>query len=157
MREKVKKREALKTIAAKARTEGKKIVFTNGCFDLLHAGHVRLLREAKKLGDLLIVALNSDSSAREIKGPDRPILPEEERAELIAALEMVDYVTLFDEPDPLNLLRELRPNVLAKGGDWAEDKIVGREWVESYGGKVAVIPYLKGHSTTEIIERMRRR
>ena len=157
MREKVKKREALKTIAAKARTEGKKIVFTNGCFDLLHAGHVRLLREAKKLGDLLIVALNSDSSAREIKGPDRPILPEEERAELIAALEMVDYVTLFDEPDPLNLLRELRPNVLAKGGDWAEDKIVGREWVESYGGKVAVIPYLKGHSTTEIIERMRKR
>ena len=157
MREKVKKREALKTIVAKARTEGKKIVFTNGCFDLLHAGHVRLLREAKKLGDLLIVALNSDSSAREIKGPDRPILPEEERAELIAALEVVDYVTLFDEPDPLNLLRELRPNVLAKGGDWAEDKIVGREWVESYGGKVAVIPYLKGHSTTEIIERMRKR
>ena len=157
MREKVKKREALKTIAAKARTEGKKIVFTNGCFDLLHAGHVRLLREAKKLGDLLIVALNSDSSVREIKGPDRPILPEEERAELIAALEMVDYVTLFDEPDPLNLLRELRPDVLAKGGDWAEDKVVGREWVESYGGKVAVIPYLKGHSTTEIIERMRKR
>ena len=157
MREKVKKREALKTIAAKARTEGKKIVFTNGCFDLLHAGHVRLLREAKKLGDLLIVALNSDSSVREIKGPDRPILPEEERAELIAALEMVDYVTLFDEPDPLNVLRELRPDVLAKGGDWAEDKIVGREWVESYGGKVAVIPYLKGHSSTEIIERMRKR
>ena len=157
MREKVKKREALKTIAAKARTEGKKIVFTNGCFDLLHAGHVRLLREAKKLGDLLIVALNSDSSVREIKGPDRPILPEEERAELIAALEMVDYVTLFDEPDPLNVLRELRPDVLAKGGDWAEDKIVGRECVESYGGKVAVIPYLKGHSTTEIIERMRKR
>lgn len=157
MREKVKKRQALKTIAAQAKTEGKKIVFTNGCFDLLHMGHVQLLREAKNLGDILIVALNSDGSVRQIKGPDRPILPEEERAELIAALEMVDYVTMFDEPDPLNVIRELRPDVLAKGGDWAEDKIVGREFVESYGGRVAVIPFLKGHSTTEIIERMRKR
>ena len=157
MQEKVKKRKALEAIAAQAKKEGKKIVFTNGCFDLLHRGHVWLLREAKNLGDLLIVALNSDRSVRQIKGPDRPILPEEERAELIAALEMVDYVTTFDEPEPLNVIRELRPDVLAKGGDWAEDKIVGRELVESYGGKVAVIPYLKGHSTTEIIERMRKR
>jgi rfaE bifunctional protein nucleotidyltransferase chain/domain len=156
VREKVQQRQALKTIAAQAKNEGKKIVFTNGCFDLLHRGHVQLLREAKSLGDILIVALNSDRSVRQIKGPDRPILPEEERAELIAALEMVDYVTMFDEPDPLNVIRELRPDVLAKGGDWAEDNIVGRELVESYGGKVAVIPYLKGHSTTEIIERMRR-
>jgi D-beta-D-heptose 7-phosphate kinase/D-beta-D-heptose 1-phosphate adenosyltransferase len=128
----------------------------DGCFDLLHGGHVQLLREAKNLGDILIVALNSDRSVRQIKGPDRPILPEEERAELIAALEMVDYVTMFDEPDPLNVIRELRPDVLAKGGDWAEDKIVGREFIESYGGRVAVIPFLKGHSTTEIIERMRK-
>jgi len=157
VREKVKKRQALGTIAAQAKTEGKKIVFTNGCFDLLHRGHVQLLREAKNLGDILIVALNSDRSVRQIKGPDRPILPEEERAELIAALEMVDYVTMFDEPDPLNVIRELRPDVLAKGGDWAEDKIVGREFIESYGGRVAVIPFLKGHSTTEIIERMRKR
>jgi D-beta-D-heptose 7-phosphate kinase/D-beta-D-heptose 1-phosphate adenosyltransferase len=156
VREKVKKRQALKTIAAQAKTEGKKIVFTNGCFDLLHMGHVQLLREAKNLGDILIVALNSDGSVRQIKGSDRPILPEEERAELIAALEMVDYVTMFDEPDPLNVIRELRPDVLAKGGDWAEDKIVGREFIESYGGRVAVIPFLKGHSTTEIIERMRK-
>jgi D-beta-D-heptose 7-phosphate kinase/D-beta-D-heptose 1-phosphate adenosyltransferase len=156
VREKVKKRQALKTIAAQAKSEGKKIVFTNGCFDLLHGGHVQLLREAKNLGDILIVALNSDRSVRQIKGPDRPILPEEERAELIAALEMVDYVTMFDEPDPLNVIRELRPDVLAKGGDWAEDKIVGREFIESYGGRVAVIPFLKGHSTTEIIERMRK-
>jgi len=156
VREKVKKRQALKTIAARAKNEGKKIVFANGCFDLLHVGHVQLLREAKNLGDILIVALNSDRSVRQIKGPDRPILPEKERAELIAALEMVDYVTLFDEPDPLNVIRELRPDVLAKGGDWAEDKIVGREFVESYGGRVAVIPFLKGHSTTEIIERMRK-
>jgi rfaE bifunctional protein nucleotidyltransferase chain/domain len=157
VREKVKKRQALKTIAARAKTEGKKIVFANGCFDLLHVGHVQLLREAKNLGDILIVALNSDRSVRQIKGPDRPILPEKERAELIAALEMVDYVTMFDEPDPLNVIRELRPDVLAKGGDWAKDKIDGREFVESYGGRVAVIPFLKGHSTTEIIERMRKR
>lgn len=156
MREKVQKRQALKTIAARAKTEGKKIVFTNGCFDLLHMGHVQLLREAKKLGDILIVGLNSDKSVKQIKGAGRPIVPEGERAELIAALEMVDYVTMFDEPDPLNVIRELRPDVLAKGGDWAEDKIVGREFVESYGGRVAVIPFLKGHSTTEIIERMRK-
>jgi rfaE bifunctional protein nucleotidyltransferase chain/domain len=156
VREKVKKRQALKTIAAQAKTEGKKIVFTNGCFDLLHMGHVQLLREAKNLGDILIVGLNSDKSVKQIKGAGRPIVPEGERAELIAALEMVDYVTMFDEPDPLNVIRELRPDVLAKGGDWAEDKIVGREFVESYGGRVAVIPFLKGHSTTEIIERMRK-
>lgn len=156
MQEKVKTREGLKAIAAKAKREGKKIVFTNGCFDLLHVGHLHVLREAKKLGDTLIVALNSDSSVKQIKGPGRPILPEGERAELIAALEMVDYVTLFDEPDPLNVIQELKPDVLAKGGDWAADKIIGREFVESYGGKVAVINFLQGRSTTDIIERMRK-
>ncbi|HEY2987202.1 MAG TPA: D-glycero-beta-D-manno-heptose 1-phosphate adenylyltransferase [Candidatus Binatia bacterium] len=154
MREKVKSRDALKAIAAKAKKENKKVVFTNGCFDLLHAGHLHLLREAKQLGDLLIVAVNSDRSVKEIKGAGRPILPEAERAELIAALEMVDYVTLFDEPDPRNLIRELQPDVLTKGGDWAEDKIVGRDMVEGFGGTVAVIPYLKGHSTTEIVDRI---
>jgi rfaE bifunctional protein nucleotidyltransferase chain/domain len=156
VQEKVKTREGLKAIAAKAKREGKKIVFTNGCFDLLHVGHLHVLREAKKLGDTLIVALNSDSSVKQIKGPGRPILPEGERAELIAALEMVDYVTLFDEPDPLNVIQELKPDVLAKGGDWAADKIIGREFVESYGGKVAVINFLQGRSTTDIIERMRK-
>ena len=159
MREKVKTRADLRAIAAKAKTEGKKIVFTNGCFDLLHVGHLHVLREAKKLGDILIVALNSDSSVKRIKGVGRPIVPESERAELIAALEMVDYVTLFDEPDPQNVIQELKPDVLAKGGDWAADKIIGREFVESYGGKVAVIGYLKDHSTTDIIdiiERMRK-
>jgi len=156
VRDKVKSREDLKAIAAKAKTEGKKIVFTNGCFDLLHVGHLHVLREAKKLGDILIVALNSDSSVEQIKGPGRPILAEGERAELIAALEMVDYVTLFDEPDPLNVIQELKPDVLAKGGDWAADKIIGREFVEGYGGKVAVINFLQGHSTTDIIERMRK-
>lgn len=156
MREKVKTREALKAIAAAAKSEGKKVVFTNGCFDLLHIGHLHVLGQAKKLGDLLIVALNSDSSMKRIKGAGRPILPESERAELIAALEMVDYVTLFDEPDPKNVIQELKPDVLAKGGDWPAGKIIGREFVESYGGKVAVISYLKDHSTTNIIERIRK-
>jgi rfaE bifunctional protein nucleotidyltransferase chain/domain len=161
VREKVKSRAALKAIAAQAKKENKKVVFTNGCFDLLHAGHLHVLGEAKKLGDILVVAVNSDGSVRQIKGPERPILPEAERAELIAALEMVDYVTLFDEPEPRDLIRELQPDVLVKGGDWADDKIVGRELVEGFGGTVAVIRHLKGHSTTEIvdriIERMRKR
>ncbi len=156
MRKKVQPRDQLQVTTAEAKKSGKKVVFTNGCFDLLHVGHLHVLREAKKLGDILIVGLNSDKSVKQIKGAGRPIVPEGERAELIAALEMVNYVTMFDEPDPLNVIRELRPDVLAKGGDWAEDKIVGREFVESYGGRVAVIPFLKGHSTTEIIERMRK-
>ena len=144
----------LAAIVAKVKREGKKVVFTNGCFDLLHRGHLHLLREAKKLGDLLVVALNSDSSAKKIKGADRPILSETERAELIAALEMVDYVTLFDESDPYKLIKELKPDVLVKGGDWPKNEIVGADIVEEQGGKVAVIPYLKGYSTTRIIERM---
>lgn len=156
MREKVQSRDQIQATAARAKNAGKKIVFTNGCFDLLHVGHLRVLSEAKKLGDVLLVALNSDRSVREIKGPGRPILPEGERAELIAALEMVDYVTLFDEPDPRNLLREVKPDVLVKGGDWAEDKVVGRELVEGWGGKVAVVPYLADHSTTDIIKKIER-
>lgn len=146
-------------LAKRLRAAGRRIVLANGCFDLLHVGHLHVLREAKKLGDILVVALNSDSSVKLIKGAGRPIVPESERAELIAALEMVDYVTLFDEPDPQNVIQELKPDVLAKGGDWAADKIIGREFVESYGGKVAVIGYLKDHSTTDIIdtiERMRK-
>jgi len=144
----------IETIVAKAKQDGKRVVFANGCFDLLHRGHLHLLREAKKLGDLLVVALNSDSSVRGIKGAERPILPESERAELIAALEMVDYVTLFDEPDPYNAIQALKPDLLVKGGDWPKDDVVGADIVEGRGGRVAVIPYLKGYSTTEIIERM---
>ena len=156
MQGKIKEIDELKILVAKAKSDGKRVVFTNGCFDLLHRGHVHLLREAKKLGDLLIVALNSDSSVKKIKGPNRPILSRAERAELIAALEMVDYVTAFDEPDPYKVIKELKPDVLVKGGDWAGEKIVGREIVEGCGGKVAVIPYLEGYSTTQIIERMRK-
>ena len=148
--------EELKGVVAAAKSQGKKTAFTNGCFDILHAGHLHILREAKKLADILIVALNSDSSVKKIKGADRPVLSHGERAELIAALEMVDYVTIFEETDPANLIRHLKPDVLAKGGDWPKDQVVGRDLVERHGGKVAVIPYLKGHSTTEIIERMRR-
>ena len=153
---KIRKVDELKAIVAEQKSQGKKVVFTNGCFDILHAGHLHLLREAKRLGDILIVALNGDGSVKKIKGPQRPLLPQAERAELIASLEMVDYVTIFDETEPYNLIMELKPDVLAKGGDWPQDKIVGGEVVEKNGGRVAVIPYLKGHSTTDIIERMRR-
>jgi D-beta-D-heptose 7-phosphate kinase/D-beta-D-heptose 1-phosphate adenosyltransferase len=152
---KLKTLEELKSIAAKARKDGKKIVFTNGCFDLLHRGHLHVLRESKALGDLLIVAVNTDRSVKAIKGSARPVLPETDRVELIGALQMVDYVTLFDETDPSGLIAALRPDVLAKGGDWGPDQIVGSDIVQAAGGKVAVIPYLKGFSTTAIIERIR--
>jgi D-beta-D-heptose 7-phosphate kinase/D-beta-D-heptose 1-phosphate adenosyltransferase len=152
---KLKTVEELKAICAQARAKGKKTVFTNGCFDLLHRGHLHTLREAKACGDILIVGINSDRSVKGLKGAGRPIFSESERAELIGALEMVDYVTLFDEPDPYNLIAVLVPDVLAKGGDWGPDKIVGSDIVEKNGGRVAVIPYLQGFSTTEIIERIR--
>lgn len=155
MRGKIAQLHELKAIVAKAKREGKRVVFTNGCFDLLHGGHLHLLREAKKCGDILVVALNSDRSVKEIKGPHRPILPESERAELIAALEMVDYVMCFDEPEPYEIINELKPDVLVKGGDWPKEKIVGADVVERSGGKVAVVPYLEGYSTTRLIERMR--
>src|SRR5574341_816762 len=152
---KLKSLEELSAIAAQARAAGKSVVFTNGCFDLLHRGHVHILREARAAGDLLIVGLNSDRSVKTLKGPDRPILPETDRVELIAAMEMVDYVVLFDEPDPYKLIAAIKPNVLAKGGDWNGEKIIGADVVEQAGGRVAVIPYLKGSSTTEIIERIK--
>jgi rfaE bifunctional protein nucleotidyltransferase chain/domain len=152
---KLKNLEELRTIASDARAAGRTVVFTNGCFDLLHRGHVHILREAKATGDLLIVGINSDRSVRSIKGPTRPILPETDRIELIAAMEMVDYIVLFDEPDPYNVIAALKPQVLAKGGDWSAVKIIGAEVVEREGGRVIVIPYLKGFSTTEIIERIR--
>jgi D-beta-D-heptose 7-phosphate kinase/D-beta-D-heptose 1-phosphate adenosyltransferase len=145
----------LEAIASEARRAGKTVVFTNGCFDLLHRGHVHILREARGKGDILIVGINSDRSVRGIKGPARPILAETDRIELIAAMEMVNYVVLFDESDPRKLIEAIKPNVLAKGGDWGQDGVVGADIVEREGGRVAVIPYLKGFSTTEIIERIR--
>jgi D-beta-D-heptose 7-phosphate kinase/D-beta-D-heptose 1-phosphate adenosyltransferase len=153
---KIKSLEALREIRAAARTSGKTIVLTNGCFDLIHRGHLHILRQAKACGDILIVAVNSDRSVKMIKGPGRPVLAEQDRVELIAALEMVDYVVLFDEPDPYRVIDTLRPNVLVKGGDWGVERIIGSDIVEREGGRVVVVPYLKGFSTTEIIERIRR-
>lgn len=155
MLEKQKNLNQLVEIVGEARRTGKTVVFTNGCFDLLHRGHVHTLREAKAAGDILIVALNSDRSVQQLKGPQRPILPETDRLELIAALEMVDYVILFDEPDPYRLIEAIKPNVLAKGGDWIEGTVIGADVVEREGGRVLLIPYLKGFSTTEIIQKIR--
>jgi D-beta-D-heptose 7-phosphate kinase/D-beta-D-heptose 1-phosphate adenosyltransferase len=136
------------------RREGKRVVFTNGCFDLLHPGHVRYLAEARALGDALIVGLNSDRSVRVLKGEGRPILNETERAEVIAALEAVDFVVIFDEDTPRELIAGLLPDVLVKGGDWPLDQIIGREEVEAVGGKVISLGYIEGASTSEIIDRI---
>jgi D-beta-D-heptose 7-phosphate kinase/D-beta-D-heptose 1-phosphate adenosyltransferase len=152
---KLKNLNEIADIAAQARKNGQSIVFTNGCFDILHRGHVHILREARACGDLLIVGINSDRSVKSIKGASRPILPETDRVELIGAMEMVDYIVLFDDPDPYRLIAAIKPNVLAKGGDWNADKIVGADVVAENGGKIAVIPYLQGFSTTKIIERIR--
>ncbi len=134
--------------------EGRRLVFTNGCFDLLHPGHVRYLAHARSLGDALAVALNSDDSVRALKGEGRPILNEAERAEVIAALEAVDYVTVFEEETPRELIAVLLPDVLVKGGDWPVENIVGREEVEAAGGRVLSLPFVEGSSTTDIIERI---
>src|SRR4249920_3178855 len=137
------------------RGEGRSLVFTNGCFDLLHPGHVRYLAEARALGDALVVGLNSDRSVRVLKGEGRPILNEQERAAVVAALQSVDYVTIFDEETPRDLIAELLPDVLVKGGDWALDEIIGRQEVEAAGGRVLSLSYVEGSSTTDIIERIK--
>ena len=142
------------SLLAILRATGKRIVFTNGCFDILHTGHTRYLSTAKSFGDLLVVAVNSDSSVRSIKGEKRPINPEEERMETLAALAAVDFVTLFSEPDPYRIITELQPDILVKGGDWPIDKIIGRDIVEARGGRVVNVPYVDGASTTGIIEKI---
>ncbi|HET9370075.1 MAG TPA: D-glycero-beta-D-manno-heptose 1-phosphate adenylyltransferase [Vicinamibacterales bacterium] len=146
--------EAAATIAA-WRHVGKRVVFTNGVFDLLHPGHIRYLRAARAHGDVLIVAVNSDRSVRGNKGPGRPIVPERERAEMLAALDMVDAVVIFDEPTPAGIIDRLRPDVLVKGADWAADAIVGRETVEAGGGVVVRVPIEQGWSTSAIIARIK--
>jgi D-glycero-beta-D-manno-heptose 1-phosphate adenylyltransferase len=141
---------------ARLRTTGRTVVFTNGVFDLLHPGHVRYLTEARKQGDVLIVGINSDRSARALeKAPDRPVNPEAERAEVLSALAAVDAVVVFDEETPLDVVSALRPDVLVKGADWAEDAIVGRDVVEQRGGRVVRIPIATGYSTTKILEKVR--
>jgi len=139
---------------ARLRREGRRVVFTNGCFDLIHPGHTRYLQEARRLGDALIVALNSDRSVRELKGDKRPILDQDERAEVMAALGCVDYVTIFDESTPRAIIAALLPDVLVKGGDWGLDRIVGRDEVEAAGGEVLSLPFVEGCSTTDLIERI---
>jgi rfaE bifunctional protein nucleotidyltransferase chain/domain len=157
LKSKIKNHDELRLIIEDLHRAGKKVVFTNGCFDIIHTGHVRYLKLAKSYGDILVVAVNSDESVRGIKGEKRPINPQEERVEVLAALGMVDYVTVFDEPDPHHVIAELMPDVLVKGGDWDVDNIVGRDIVEASGGKVRSLPFIEGASTTGIIERIRAR
>jgi len=134
---------------------GKKLVFTNGVFDILHVGHVRYLAQAKELGDALVVAINSDASVRELKGEGRPLVSQNDRAEVLSALSSVDYVTVFDDNSPRSLIAKLLPDVLVKGGDYALDQIHGREEVEAAGGRVISLPFVEGSSTSQIIERMK--
>lgn len=148
---------ALRRAARRARARGAKIVFTNGCFDLLHAGHVTLLERAKRHGDLLVVGLNSDRSVRALKGRGRPLVPQRDRAQLLAALASVDYVVIFDQPTPSRLITRLLPDVLIKGADWAAGAIVGAEAVRRAGGRVIRLPLVKGRSTSQLIARIRSR
>ncbi len=147
----------LAPILQKLQAQGKKVVFTNGVFDLLHLGHVTYLQKARDLGDVLVVALNSDASVKRIKGPLKPLLPLAERAEMLLALSCVDYTTFFEEDTPFEAVKILKPNVLVKGGDWAVDKIVGGDLVQSWGGVVTNIPVVPGRSTTNLIEIVRER
>ena len=153
---KILERNALKNELEELRKKGKKIAFTNGCFDILHVGHVRYLREAKKTADVLVLALNSDSSVRSIKGEERPLVNENERAEILASLEFVDFITIFEELTPLELICCLKPDILIKGGDWPEEKVVGREEVKKWGGRVAIIPEIEGKSTTNIVDKIKK-
>jgi D-beta-D-heptose 7-phosphate kinase/D-beta-D-heptose 1-phosphate adenosyltransferase len=149
--------ESLESLAERGRTlrqSGKRVVFTNGCYDILHPGHIELLSKARALGDVLVVGINTDESVRRLKGAGRPIFDEAERAELLGALEMVDFVCTFAEDTPLEAILKIRPDVLVKGADWGVDEIVGRSEVESWGGKVVSVPFLRGKSTTDIVERV---
>ena len=141
-------------IAARLKKSGKKIVFTNGCFDILHVGHVRTLCQAKALGDVLVLGLNRDSSVKFLKGSGRPVTSEKERAEVISALEAVDYVVFFGESTPEKLIHAVKPDFLVKGGDWKKKDIVGSDFVESYGGKIRSLRFVQGYSTTKLIEKI---
>lgn len=152
---KIKGFKEMKKEVDRLKAKGKKIVFTNGCFDLIHPGHTRYLSAARGLGDCLIVAVNSDRSVKAIKAEGRPVMPQEARAEVLAALGCVDGVVIFEEKDPLNVIRHLMPDVLVKGGDWQEEEIIGADVVKGAGGEVRRIPFVTGHSTTEIIRRIK--
>ncbi len=153
-REKIKSLEELKRLCQEWKASGQRIVFTNGCFDILHPGHVRYLEQAAALGDRLVVGVNSDRSVTRLKGPSRPVMDQASRAELLAALVFVNAVVIFDEDTPYRLIQELMPHVLVKGGDWPEDKIVGADIVKVSGGMVKSIPYVEGFATTSLISRI---
>ncbi|HVS80657.1 MAG TPA: D-glycero-beta-D-manno-heptose 1-phosphate adenylyltransferase [Pyrinomonadaceae bacterium] len=155
MPKKILSKDELLAERARLRDAGQKLVFTNGVFDILHVGHVRYLEQARTLGDVLVVAINSDRTARELKDPSRPLMNENERAEILAALRAVSYVTIFDDVSPRSLITELLPDVLVKGGDYALDEIHGREEVEAAGGRVVSLPFVEGVSSSDIIERMK--
>jgi len=154
MVEKILTTSALSTALRARRARNERIVFTNGCFDLLHIGHTRYLQEARRLGDCLIVGINSDASVRAIKPDGRPIVPQAQRAEVLASLACVDHVVVFDEPDPLGLIAAVQPDILVKGGDWPIEQIVGREIVQARGGKVVTIPVVPDVSTTTLLQRI---
>lgn len=154
MQDKIYQTEALVPVIEDLKKNNKKVVFTNGCFDILHTGHTRYLKEARLAGDLLIVAVNSDQSVRNLKGEKRPIVTLDERMEVLSELWFVDFVVSFDEADPYNVIKALRPNILIKGGDWPVEKIIGKDIVEADGGRVFTIPEIPGQSTTGIIQRI---
>ena len=154
MTSKIIPRSEITALVESLKVHKKKIVFTNGCFDLLHAGHIRYLTEARAQGDCLIVGLNTDRSVNRIKDPQRPLIPEDQRAEVLAALSCVSYVVFFEKPDPLTLIEAIKPDVLVKGADWSEDAIIGAGLVRSYGGRVFRVALVGGISTTEIIRRI---
>ncbi|MDO8662722.1 MAG: D-glycero-beta-D-manno-heptose 1-phosphate adenylyltransferase [Candidatus Omnitrophota bacterium] len=151
---KIKTQGALQREINRLKRQGQKIVFTNGCFDLLHYGHAKYLQDAKNKGDILVVAVNSDSSIRKIKGKNRPIVDERNRLKLLSALASVDYLTLFKEATPLEVIKKIKPDILIKGADWEKSKIIGSGFVESYGGKVITIKLVKGLSTTSLVKKI---
>lgn len=157
MKEKILSMEQMLAERERLRAAGRRLVFTNGVFDLLHVGHVRYLGQARALGDALVVAINSDRTVRELKGPARPVFEQGERAEILAALRDVDYVVVFDDISPRSTIRRLLPDVLVKGGDYQLDEIHGREEVEAAGGKVISLPFVPGASTTSVLEKMKRK
>jgi rfaE bifunctional protein nucleotidyltransferase chain/domain len=157
LKTKLKPFEIIKNEIKALQQQGKKIVFTNGCFDILHAGHVDIFQQARNLGDALVVAVNSDISIKKIKGEKRPVVPQAQRMQVLAALEAIDYVVIFDEENPFKIIKEIQPDILVKGGDWPVETIVGREIVEKKGGKVLSIPLMEGISTTNIIEEVKKR
>ena len=155
MRDKIIDRSVLKGIVAELQRAGKKVVFTNGCFDILHIGHLRYLEEARSLGDCLIVGLNTDDSVRRLKGPERPFVSEDERAEMLAGFGCVDYVALFSEETASELVSELRPDIYVIGGDYTPDRIPEARIVQSYGGKAVIVPHVEGKSTTRLVSQIR--